>query len=208
MYTIDHSKDKQRVEQASTLSNIKLKGSICTSKCVFEAKLHCTINFRKQHPPPHPTPSNIKELWPLINPESSDLPKETSPSQPLSENSETKVKWYIYFPINSQVKVRDLDFRQSTTSVFLGLYYRRVQLSIYHFIQHVGLKSLFIKRLQNFIQLNYSSCLKEMFTVRSPSYNLRDNVRSALFPYVASKIWNSLSDTYKNQIFYNSSKRS
>ena len=152
-------------------------------------------------PPPHPTPSNIKELWPLINPESSDLPKETSPSQPLSENSETKVKWYIYFPINSQVKVRDLDFRQSTTSVFLGLYYRRVQLSIYHFIQHVGLKSLFIKRLQNFIQLNYSSCLKEMFTVRSPSYNLRDNVRSALFPYVASKIWNSLSDTYKTSDF-------
>ena len=48
-----------------------------------------------------------------------------------------------------------------------------------------------------------------MFTVRSSSYNLRDNHILALpnpktttyvlhsFSYVASKIWNSLPDTYK-----------
>ena len=56
---------------------------------------------------------------------------------------------------------------------------------------------------------NYPGYLKDMFTVRSSSYNLRGNHILALpnpkprtyglhsFSYLASKIWNSLPDTYK-----------
>ena len=79
----------------------------------------------------------------------------------------------------------------------------------------VNLKSLFIRRLQNFMITlykslfftNYPGYLKDMFTVRSSSYNLRGNHILALpnpktttyglhsFSYLASKIWNSLPDT-------------
>ena len=66
-------------------------------------------------------------------------------------------------------------------------------------LRKVNLKSLFIRRLQNFMITlykslfftNYSGYLKDMFTVRSSSYNLRGNhipsqpknndIRSALF---------------------------
>ena len=81
--------------------------------------------------------------------------------------------------------------------------------------------SLFIRRLQNFMITlykslfftNYPGYLKDMFTVRSSSYNLRGNHILALpnpktttyglhsFSYLASKIWNSLPDTYKTLNF-------
>ena len=83
-----------------------------------------------------------------------------------------------------------------------------------------NLKSLFIRRLQNFmITLNKSLFFtnypgyKDTFTVRSSSYNLRGNHILALpnpktttyglhsFSYLASKIWNSLPDTYKTLNF-------
>ena len=84
-------------------------------------------------------------------------------------------------------------------------------------LSKVNLKSLFIRRLQNFMITlykslfftNYSGYLKDMFTVRSSSYNLRGNHIMSLpnpktttyglhsFSYLASKIWNSLPDTYK-----------
>ena len=60
---------------------------------------------------------------------------------------------------------------------------------------------------------NYPAYLKDMFTERSSSYNLRGNHILALsnpktttyglhsFSYVASKIWNSLPDTYKTLNF-------
>jgi len=84
-------------------------------------------------------------------------------------------------------------------------------------LSKVNMKSLFIRRLQNFMITlyeslfftNYPGYLKDMFTVRSSSYNLRGNHILALpnpktttyglhsFPYLASKIWNSLPDTYK-----------
>ena len=82
-------------------------------------------------------------------------------------------------------------------------------------LSKVNLKSLFIRRLQNFMITlykslfftNYPGYLKDMFTVRS--YNLRGNHILALpnprtttyglhsLSYLASKIWNSLPDTYK-----------
>jgi len=86
----------------------------------------------------------------------------------------------------------------------------------------VNMKSLFIRRLQNFMItlykslffMNYPGYLKDMFTVRSSSYsNLRGNHILALpnpktttyglhsFSYLASKIWNSLRDTYKSLNF-------
>ena len=88
-------------------------------------------------------------------------------------------------------------------------------------LSKVNLKSLFIRRLQNFMITlykslfftNYSGYLKDMFTVRSSSYNLRGNHILALpnpktttyglhsFSYLASKIWNSLPDTYKTLHF-------
>ena len=88
-------------------------------------------------------------------------------------------------------------------------------------LSKVNLKSLFIRRLQNFMITlykslfftNYPGYLKDMFTVRSSSYNLRGNHILALpnpktttygqhfFSYVASKIWNSLPDTYKTWNF-------
>ena len=75
-------------------------------------------------------------------------------------------------------------------------------------LSKVNLKSLFIRRLQNFMITlykslfftNYSGYLKDMFTVRSSSYNLRGNHILALpnpktttyglhpFSYLASKI--------------------
>ena len=84
-----------------------------------------------------------------------------------------------------------------------------------------NMKSLFIRRLQNFMITlykrlffaNYPSYLKDMFTVRSSSYNLRGNHILALpnpktttyglhsFSYLASKIRNSLPDTYKTLNF-------
>ena len=63
---------------------------------------------------------------------------------------------------------------------------------------------------------NYPGYLKDMFTVRSSSYNLRGNHILALpnpktttyaayglhsFSYLASKIWTSLPDTYKTLNF-------
>ena len=60
---------------------------------------------------------------------------------------------------------------------------------------------------------NYPGYLKDMFTVRSSSYNLRGNHILALpkpktttssqnsLPYLASKVWNSLPDTYKTLYF-------
>ena len=88
-------------------------------------------------------------------------------------------------------------------------------------LSKVNVKSLFIRRLQNFMIIlykdlfftNYPSYLKDMFTVRSSSYNLRGNHILALpnpkttnydlhsFSYLASKIWNSLPDTYKTLNF-------
>ena len=84
-------------------------------------------------------------------------------------------------------------------------------------LSKVNMKSLFIKRLQNFMitlykslfLTNYLGYLKYMLTVQSSSYNLRGNHILALpnpkrttyglhsFSYLASKIWNSLPDTYK-----------
>ena len=92
----------------------------------------------------------------------------------------------------------------------------------------VNLKSLFIRRLQNLMITlykslffaNYPAYLKDMFTERSSSYNLHGNHILALsnpktttyglhsFSYVASKIWNSLPDTYKTLNFLHSSGRS
>ena len=85
----------------------------------------------------------------------------------------------------------------------------------------VNLKSLFIRRLQNLMITlykslffaNYPGYLKDMFTERSSSYNLRGNHILApanpktttyslhSFSYVASKIWNSLPDTHKTLNF-------
>ena len=82
--------------------------------------------------------------------------------------------------------------------------------------------SLFIRRLQNFMITLYKSMfftnypgffLKDMFTIRSSSYNLRGNHIMSLrnpktttyglhsFSYLASKIWNSLPDTYRTLNF-------
>ena len=89
------------------------------------------------------------------------------------------------------------------------------------FLSKVNLKSLFIRRLQNFMITlykslfftNYPGYLKDMFTVRSSSYNLRGNHILVLpnpkpttygllsFSYLASKIWNYLPDTYKTLHF-------
>ena len=88
-------------------------------------------------------------------------------------------------------------------------------------LSKVNMKSLFIRRLQNFMITlykslfftNYLGYLKDMFTVRSSSYNLRGNHILALpnpktttyglhsFSYLASKIWNSHPDTYKTLNF-------
>ena len=88
-------------------------------------------------------------------------------------------------------------------------------------LSKVNLKSLFIRRLQNFMITlykslfftNYPGYLKDIFTVRSSSYNLRGNHIMSLpnpktttyglhsFSYLASKIWNSLPDTYKTLNF-------
>ena len=95
-------------------------------------------------------------------------------------------------------------------------------------LSKVNLKSLFIRRLQNFMITlykslfftNYRGYLKDMFTVRSSSYNLRGNHIQSLpnpktttyglhsFSYLGSKIWNFLPDTYKTLHFKNSSRRS
>ena len=88
-------------------------------------------------------------------------------------------------------------------------------------VNKVNMKPLFIKRLQNFMItlykslffMNYPGYLKDMFTVWSSSYNLRGNHIPAFpnpktttyglhsFSYLASKIWNSLQDTYKTLNF-------
>ena len=85
----------------------------------------------------------------------------------------------------------------------------------------VNMKSLFIRRLQNFMITlyeslfftNYPGYLKDMFTVWSSSYSLHGNHILALpnpktttyslhsFSYLAGKIWNSLPDTYKTLNF-------
>ena len=61
--------------------------------------------------------------------------------------------------------------------------------------------------------INYPGYLKDLFTERSSSYNLRGNHILALpipktttyglqsFSYAASKIWNSLPDTYETLNF-------
>ena len=91
----------------------------------------------------------------------------------------------------------------------------------YILLSKVNLKSLFIRCLQNFMITlykslfftNYPVYLKDMCTIRSSSYNLRGNHILALlnpktttyglhsFSYLASKIWNSLPDTYKTLNF-------
>ena len=88
-------------------------------------------------------------------------------------------------------------------------------------LSKANMKSLFIRRLQNFMITlykslfftNYLGYLKDMFTVRSSSHNLRGNHILALpnpkpttyslhsFSYLASKIWKSLPDTYKTLNF-------
>ena len=88
-------------------------------------------------------------------------------------------------------------------------------------LSKVNLKSPFIRRLQNFMIILYKSLfftyypvyLKDMLTVRTSSYNLRGNYILDLpkaktttyglqsFSYLASKIWNSLPDTYKTSNF-------
>ena len=79
-------------------------------------------------------------------------------------------------------------------------------------LSKVNIKFLFIRRLQDFMITlykslfftNYPGYLKDMFTVRPSSYNLRGNHIQALpnpktttyglhsLSYLASKIWNSL----------------
>ena len=88
-------------------------------------------------------------------------------------------------------------------------------------LSKVNMKSLFIRHFQNFMItlykslffMNYPGYLKDMFTLRSSSSNLRGNHILALpnpkattyglhsFSYLASKIWNSLPDTYKTLNF-------
>ena len=88
-------------------------------------------------------------------------------------------------------------------------------------LSKVNLKSLFIRRLQNFMIILYKSLfftyypvyLRDMLTVRTSSYNLRGNYILDLpkaktttyglhsFSYLASKIWNSLPDTYRTSNF-------
>ena len=88
-------------------------------------------------------------------------------------------------------------------------------------LSKVNMKSLFIRRLQNFMIAlykclfftNYPGYLKDMFTVRSSSYNLHGNHILALpnpktttyglhsFSYLANKIWNSLPDVCKTLNF-------
>ena len=82
-------------------------------------------------------------------------------------------------------------------------------------LSKVNMRSLFIRRIQNFMItlykslffMNYPGYLKDMFTLRSSSYTLQGNHILALrnlktttygvhsFSYLASKIWNSLSQT-------------
>ena len=72
-------------------------------------------------------------------------------------------------------------------------------------LSKVNLKYLFIRRLQNFMitlykslfVTNYPCYLKDMFTLRSSktTYGLHS------FSYLASKIWNSLPDTYRTLNF-------
>ncbi|RMX36737.1 hypothetical protein pdam_00023181 [Pocillopora damicornis] len=84
-----------------------------------------------------------------------------------------------------------------------------------------NLNERILRRLQNFMITlykslffkNYPGYLKDMFTVRSSSYNLRGNHIMSLpnpktttyglhsFSYLASKIWNSLPDTYRTLNF-------
>ena len=78
-------------------------------------------------------------------------------------------------------------------------------ISEYLFLMHTLYKSPVLYEL--------SGLLKDMFTVRSSSYNLRGNHILALpnpktttyglhsFSYLASKVWNSLPDTYKTLNF-------
>ena len=88
-------------------------------------------------------------------------------------------------------------------------------------LSKVNLKYLFIRRLQNFMitlykslfVTNYPCYLKDMFTLRSSSYNLLGNHITSLpnpkkttyglhsLSYLASKIWNSLPDTYRTLNF-------
>ena len=88
-------------------------------------------------------------------------------------------------------------------------------------LSKVNLKSLFIRRLQNFMITLYQSLfftydpvyLRDMLTVRTSSYNLRGNYilnppkaktttyGLLSFSYVASKIWNSLPDSYRTSDF-------
>ena len=84
-------------------------------------------------------------------------------------------------------------------------------------LSKVNLKSPFIRRLQTIMITLYKSLfftnhrdyLKDMFTVRSSSYNhilSLPNPKTTTyglhcFPYLGSKIWNSLPDTYKTLNF-------
>ena len=88
-------------------------------------------------------------------------------------------------------------------------------------LSKVNLKSLFIRRLQNFMITLYKGLffnhypvyLRDMLSVRTSSYNLRGNYILDLpkvktttyglhsFSYLASKIWNSLPDTFRTSDF-------
>ena len=88
-------------------------------------------------------------------------------------------------------------------------------------LSKVNLKTLFTRRLQNFMIIlykslfftDYPSYLRNMLTMRTSSYNLRGNYILDLpkaktttyglhsFSYFASKIWNSLPNTYRTSDF-------
>ena len=77
----------------------------------------------------------------------------------------------------------------------------------------ISIQNFMITLYTSLFFTNYPGYLKDMFTVRSSSYNLRGNHILALpkpktttyglhsFSYLASKTWNSLPDTYKTLNF-------
>ena len=96
------------------------------------------------------------------------------------------------------------------------IYFSPNQQSIISFIKIknlISIQNFMITLYKSLLFTNYPGYLKDMFTVRSSSYNLRGNHILALpnpktttyglhsFSYLASKIWNSLPDTYKTLNF-------
>ena len=145
-------------------------------------------------------------------------------------NRETLLKLYkafilLHFYYCSSVRhfcgARDADKVDNLNKRILRFILQDYSSPYVNLLSKIHLKSLFIRSLQNFrITLykslfftNYPGYLNDRFTVRSSSYNLRGNHILALpnpktttyglhsFSYLASKIWNSLPDTYKTLNF-------